>query len=71
MLEKIKNDVIKLLLNLNIVLSTNEKENEKTNESKRTEDFKKLVEMKNVPVARVKNLSIVTEIYRSNFFKSF
>ncbi len=42
LLEKIKNDVIKLLLNLNIVLSTNEKENEKTNESKRTEDFKKV-----------------------------
>ena len=53
LLSKIKNDLIKLLLNLNIVISSGE-ENKKIKEKKRRLILKKLEEMKNVHVAQEK-----------------
>ena len=58
LLVKIKSDLIKFLLNLNIVISNNEdrKENKKIIPENKPE--KKLEEMKNVLVALGKNLNI-------------
>ena len=65
---KIKNDLIKFLLNLNIVVSNEEKSENNQEEIKDTNLKKKLVEMKSVHVALVKNLNIVTERFKFKFF---
>ena len=67
LLSKIKNDLIKLLLNLNIVVS-NEKKKMRKKENVKKMILKKLVEMKNVLVVQEKNLSIVMEIFKIKFF---
>ena len=59
LLEKIKNDVIKFLLNLNIVISNEEEK--KT--SSVPLDKKKLEEMKNVRVDQEKNTNIAVDLY--------
>ena len=65
LLSKIKNDLIKFLMNLNIVIS-NEETGEKNQESVRQESSKKRsAEMKNVLAALEKNTNIVTEIFKS------
>ena len=55
LLEKIKNDLIKFLLNLNIVVSNEEQKKKRKFQRK----IKKLEEMKNVLVGLEKNISIV------------
>ena len=62
LLAKIKNDLIKFLLNLNIVVS-NEEQNEKVKKKVEKKEEKKLVEMKNVLVVQEKNLNIVMAIF--------
>ncbi|MEC7136251.1 MAG: preprotein translocase subunit SecA [Pseudomonadota bacterium] len=42
LLNKIKNDVVKLLLNLNIVVAPNDRKDDQLNESKTIEEFKKV-----------------------------
>ena len=64
LLLKIKNDLVKFLLNLNIVISddgTNEKKAENIQENK---SGKKLAGTRNVLAVREKNLNTVTEIYK-------
>ena len=59
LLEKIKNDVIKFLLNLNVVVSKEEDKQEEQTENVWTK--KKLVEMKNALVVQIKNINIVVD----------
>ena len=68
LLLKIKNDLIKFLLNLNIVVSNEEKNENNQEEIKEKNQKKKLVEMKSVLVALEKNLNIVTETFKFKFF---
>ena len=63
LLIKIKNDLIKFLLNLNIVLS-NEEKSENVKKTKEIKSEKKLAEMKNALVDQEKNLNIVTAIFK-------
>ena len=64
-MSKIKNDIIKILFNLNIVVSIlMKKKNRHDNTNK---DYKKLEEMKNVLVDLEKNLNIVMEVSKLNF----
>ena len=67
LLLKIKNDLIKFLLNLNIVVSNDEKSENSQEEIKESKSEKKLAEMKSAHVVRGKNSNIVTEIFK--FFK--
>ena len=66
LLAKIKNDIVKLLLNLNIIISTNE-------EDKLKKDRSGIIIIKSCRNERCpcirKNLKIVTETFK--FFKSF
>ena len=74
LLLKIKNDLIKFLLNLNIVVSNEEKNENSQKKIKDNKSEKKLVEMRNVLVALEKNLNIVMgmlEIKFLNAFKAF
>ena len=66
LLLKIKNDLIKFLLNLNIVVSNDEK-NENNQEIVKNKSEKKVGQMKNALVALEKNLNIVTETFKLNF----
>ena len=68
LLLKIKNDLIKFLLNLNIVVSSEEKDKNNQEEIKDTKSEKKLAEMKSVLVVLVKNLNIATEMFEFKFF---
>ena len=71
LLLKIKNDLIKFLLNLNIVVSNEEQKKEGKRRMKYLQKKnlkKKLVEMKNALVDQVKNLNIVMEISNFKFF---
>ena len=66
LLSKIKKDVIKLLFNLNIIVSSdrqNENFKKKILMVKEIKAFKKLEEMKNVHAGLGKNLSIVMETF--------
>ena len=63
LLSKIKNDVIKLLLNLNIVFSPQKEDANKHEDKIENNNLKKLEGMKNVLVAQVKNLNSVMEIF--------
>ena len=64
LLMKIKNDLIKFLLNLNIVVSNEEKNEKEQEEIKQNKSEKKLAVMKNARVALEKNLNIVTGILK-------
>ena len=65
---KIKNDLIKFLLNLNIVVSNEEKNENSQKKIKDNKSEKKLVEMRNVLVALEKNLNIVMGMLEIKFF---
>ena len=67
LLLKIKNDLIKFLLNLNIVVS-NEEKREKYKKIKEDKPKKKLVETKSAHVVLGKNLSIAMGIFKFKFF---
>ena len=68
MLAKIKNDAIKLLLNLNIEISPNEDTENK--EVKKNNSIKKIGRNEKCPCGSGKSLKIVMEIFKLNFFKS-
>ena len=68
LLSKIKNDFIKILFNLNVVVSLEKKKYKAKSKLLKKMNFKKLVEMKNVLVVQEKNLNIATATFRSIFF---
>ena len=68
LLLKIKNDLIKFLLNLNIVVSEDAENNEGQKKFQKIILKKKLVEMKSVLVVQEKNLNIAMEIFETKFF---
>ena len=64
LLSKIKNDLIKLLLNLNIIVcERNQKKKRQENLSEGKNNFKKVGRNESALVAQEKNLNIVTEIF--------
>ena len=64
LLLKIKNDLIKFLLNLNLVVSNELSKKEKKKKFKTAHQKKKSAEMKNVLVVQEKNLNTATEIFK-------
>ena len=67
LLKRIKNDLIKFLLNINIVISEkNENEKEDINEKS-----KKSEEMRSVHVGQGKNINFVVVVFNLNHLKSF
>ena len=47
---------------------SNELKKKENNDVKKDKNFKKLEEMKDVPVGQVKNLNIAMEMYKFKFF---
>ena len=71
LLLKIKNDLIKFLLNLNIVVSSEEKNENSQEEVKRKKLEKKVGRNEKCPCGSGKNLNIVTVTFKFKFFKCF
>ena len=71
LLFKIKNDLIKFLLNLNIVISSEEKREMIKKKQKKAKQKKKVGRNEKCPCGSVRNSNIATETYKLNFFKCF
>ena len=67
LLNKIKNDVVKILLNLNIVVSKENKNEDSKNNNENSNDFKKVGRNDKCPCGSGKNLNTVTVIYKIKF----
>ena len=68
LLLKIKNDLIKFLLNLNIVVSNEEKNENNQEKIKENKSEKKVGRNEKCPCGSGKNLNIVTEMFKFKFF---
>ena len=70
LLNKIKRDVVKLLLNLNIIVSSTEENKKEKIENKVKNEFQKVGRNEKCPCGSGKSLSIVTAMSKFKFFKS-